>query len=120
MIRFIKKKNYYYYLVLYEPRLSCQTMLWAVMYVCAITNLGVVTVISAFTSTFQLTIVTHVSTTLLKRTYLNSKGPHFLLVYRIPMGTVTCRTLSIQQPTYLVDLLHSSDLSRTLRSYISK
>ena len=44
------------------------------------------------------------------------------LVYRIKfkLATVTYRTLSTQQPTYLVNLLHFSDISRTLGSSVSK
>ena len=44
------------------------------------------------------------------------------VVYRITfkLATVTQRTLSTQQPTYLVNLLHFSDISRTLRSLVSK
>ena len=43
-------------------------------------------------------------------------------VYQIifELAIVTYRTLSIQQPTYLVNLLHFSDISRTLRSSVSK
>ena len=39
---------------------------------------------------------------------------------KFKLATVTCRTLSIQQPTYLVNLLHFYDISRALRSSISK
>ena len=48
------------------------------------------------------------------------KQYHWLpIVYRIKFKLATV-TLSTQQPTYLVNLLHFSDISRTLRSSISK
>ena len=48
---------------------------------------------------------------------------HWLpVVYRIifKLATLTYRTLYTQQPTYLVNLLHFSDISGTLRSSVSK
>ena len=46
----------------------------------------------------------------------------FPVVHQIKfnLATVTCRTLSTQQPTYLINLVHFSDISKTLRSSISK
>ena len=46
----------------------------------------------------------------------------FPVVYRIKikLATVTYRNLSTQQPTYLVNLLLFFDMSRTLRSSVSK
>ena len=51
------------------------------------------------------------------------KQLHLLpVVYQIKfkLATVTYRALSIQQPTYLVNLLHFSDISMTLRASIYK
>ena len=51
------------------------------------------------------------------------KHLHWLpVVYRIKFKLITViyRTLSTQQPTYLVNLLNFSDTSRTLRSSVSK
>ena len=48
---------------------------------------------------------------------------HWLpVVYRIKfkLVTVTYRTISTQQPTYLVNLLHFSYNSKTFRSSVSK
>ena len=42
------------------------------------------------------------------------------VVKRFTLATVTCRTLSTQQPIYLVNLLHFTDIFRTHRSPVSK
>ena len=49
------------------------------------------------------------------------KQLHWLpVVYQIKLANVTYHTLSTQQPAHLVNLLHFSDISRTLSSFISK